>query len=345
SPSDNGDNGGSPSDNGDTPTDNDNGIVDTGNETPDNTGDNTPDVYVDDNTRTEEDDIYKNNDNYNSDSDVTLPDAVSYQLGDTKAEGNYDKSNAAYQNGSAKQLLSMLNKNLDLNIHEYVVVDFMAVAKLIDDLDGIEVWMTKQEVIHMNNYCKETSKVTGLSYEEIVPSEEAANYQLNGVQAVSYARIRYTTGNDMKRTQRQRVVIQKIASKAQAYGLKTVQAMITDVFPYCKTSLSPAEIISMATAMFNYNIEKTTGFPFEHLEKKVYVGTRSLDCVVPVTLETNVQQLHEFLFDEQNYQVSETVKLYSQDIQTLTNLTENNIESAKKNSVIGSSGGEADIVK
>ena len=77
------------------------------------------------------------------------------------------------------------------------------------------MWMTKQEVIHMNNYCVETSNVTGKYYEEIYPDEEAREYHLNGIQAVSYARIRYTAGNDMKRTQRQRVVINKIIDKVR----------------------------------------------------------------------------------------------------------------------------------
>ena len=238
----------------------------------------------------------------------------------------------------------MLNKNLDLNIHEYVVVEFSAVAKLVDAIDGIDVHMTQQEVIHMNNYCIETSKVTGMDYEPIEAEEIPREYHLNGVQAVSYARIRYTTGNDMKRTQRQRVVIHKIVNKAKKYGLKTVQAMITEVFPLCKTSLSSAEIIRMASQMFGYSIEKTTGFPFTHLEKTTYVGSKAIDAVVPVTLEDNVKQLHEFLFDDKDYQVSDTVKLYSEDIQTLTNLTEQNKASAEKNSVIGESGGEADLV-
>ena len=267
-----------------------------------------------------------------------------HQLGETTAAGRYDKANAAYANGSTKQLLQMLNKNMDLNIHDIVVVDFAAVAKLVDDIGGIDVWMTYQEVVHMNNYCQETSKVTGLSYTPIEPETMPREYHLNGVQAVSYARIRYTAGNDMKRTQRQRVVIQKVVNRAKQRGLDTVQAMINDVLPMCKTSFSPAEIIKFATQAFGFTIEKTTGFPFEHIEKNVYVGTRRLDAVVPVTLEQNVKELHEFLFDDTNYECSATVKEYSNDISVLSGLTEASREVAIKNSVIGQSGGEADVV-
>ena len=285
---------------------------------------------------------YAGNEYYNYSETGTEP--AGQQLGETTAAGKYDKANAAYASGSTRQLLSMLNKNLDLNIHDIVVVDFAAVAKLVDDIDGIDVWMTYQEVVHMNNYCQETSKVTGLPYTPIEPEEMPREYHLNGVQAVSYARIRYTAGNDMKRTQRQRVVINKVVNKAKQRGFDAVNGMINDVFPLCKTSFSTAEIIKLATRVFSFEIEKTTGFPFEHIEKNVYVGDKKLDTVVPVTLEENVKELHEFLFDEKDYECSPTVKEYSNDISVLSGLTIASRDVAIKNSVIEESGGEADVV-
>ena len=273
-------------------------------------------------------------------SAVTGPDG-----GQTTAAGRYDKANSAYANGSARQLLAMLNRNFDLNIHEYVVVDFSAVAMLVDDLDGIDVYMTEEEVIHMNNYCQETSKVTGLDYVPIEAQILPQYYHLNGVQAVSYARIRFTNGNDMKRTQRQRVVIQKVIDKAKERGFDAVTGMINDVFPLCKTSFSNAQIIKLAMQVFGFEIEKTSGFPFEHIEKNVYVGSKSLDAVVPVTLEDNVKELHAFLFDDYDYECSPTVKEYSNDISILSGLTEASRDVAKQNSIIGDTGGEADVVK
>ena len=284
---------------------------------------------------------YADNEYYNYSETGTV---ATSQLGETTAAGRYDKANSAYANGSTKQLLQMLNKNMDLNIHDIIVVDFSSVAKLVDDLGGIDVWMTFEEVTHMNNYCQETSKVTGLDYTPIEPEEMPREYHLNGVQAVSYARIRYTAGNDMKRTQRQRVVIQKVVEKAKKNGLDAVQGMINDVLPMCKTSFSIAEIIKLARQAFGFDIEKTAGFPFEHIEKTVYVGSKALDAVVPVTLETNVQELHEFLFDDEDYECSATVKEYSNDISVLSGLTEASRDVAVKNSVIGESGGEADVV-
>ena len=372
------DDGGSTGDDG-SHTDDDSTGGDAGNETADETGDNGNASVEDDVAPLEEneadsvseedkedkEDTEDKDDNEDRDNDYVFeePDddvseyadneyynysetgtVATSQLGETTAAGRYDKANSAYANGSTKQLLQMLNKNMDLNIHDIIVVDFSSVAKLVDDLGGIDVWMTFEEVTHMNNYCQETSKVTGLDYTPIEPEEMPREYHLNGVQAVSYARIRYTAGNDMKRTQRQRVVIQKVVEKAKKNGLDAVQGMINDVLPMCKTSFSIAEIIKLARQAFGFDIEKTAGFPFEHIEKTVYVGSKALDAVVPVTLETNVQELHEFLFDDEDYECSATVKEYSNDISVLSGLTEASRDVAVKNSVIGESGGEADVV-
>ncbi len=255
----------------------------------------------------------------------------------------FNKANDAYMKGSAKQLLSMVNANLDLDITQYVVVDFSAVARLIDDLGGLTIYMTAEEVIHLNNYCQETAAVTGLGYTaiEVDPEAEAQDYHLNGVQAVSYARIRYTAGADPKRTARQRLVIEKIVDKARSQGLTAVQDIIKDVFPYVKTSFSSAQIIKMASNMFNYQIVLTTGFPFEHIEQ--HIG--SLDPVVPVTLADNVRELHEFLFADLDYEVSANVQSYSDEIEYVTGLGQAAREQAIANSVIPNNGGEADIVR
>lgn len=92
--------------------------------------------------------------------------------------GHYDKANAAYSVGGPKAAINMLNENLDLNIKDYVSVNFLALADVIDMIDGIDVDMTYEEVVHMNNYCVETSKVTGKKYKKIKP-EVAGTYRLN----------------------------------------------------------------------------------------------------------------------------------------------------------------------
>lgn len=267
---------------------------------------------------------------------------------ETEVGGTYDKANSAYMRGSAKQLLTMLNMNLDLNIHDYVVVDFKSMSKLIDDLGGLDLALLHDEVVHINNYGIETSKVTGNKYKALkVPKNDGSvnTYHLNGDQAVCYARIRYTTGNDPKRTQRQRVVIEKIVEKAKSQGINAVTSIINDVLPLCRTSMSNSEIIQMARSMMGYDIEKTTGWPFAMLPKDVYPNGSKCDALIPVTLSQNVSELHEFLFDEESYTPTDTVQKISNDIVKISQLGDKSVEEARKYGTVPSIGGETDNLK
>ena len=150
---------------------------------------------------------------------------------------HYDKANVAYAQGGPEEAVNMLNRNLDLDIEDYVSVNFLAMADVVDALDGVDIELTDEEVVHMNNYCVETSEVTGKSYERIEP-EVGGTYHLNGVQAVSYARIRYTAGGDFTRTERQRLLIEKVVEKAKDAGIVKINEIIDAVLPEVSTSLS-----------------------------------------------------------------------------------------------------------
>lgn len=231
---------------------------------------------------------------------------------DSEGNGQYDKANAAYKKGGPEQFLSMLNTNLDLNVTDFVSVDFQAVAEAVELLGGIDVEL-KEEVVHLNNYCVETSKVTGMDYTPL--EEKAGVHHLNGVQAVSYARIRYTSGNDFRRAARQREVIYKIVEKAKNSDIATLSKILDKVFPKVYTSFTKAEILQMGMSMMSYDIEDQTGFPFDHLYgERVKDAMGGLDVVLPVTLESNAIKLHEFLYPEDSYTPSDEVKAYSQRI-------------------------------
>lgn len=235
-------------------------------------------------------------------------------LGEDEDENNsYRLANSAYCTGGAKKMINMLNKNLDMNISDFVTVNFQAVAETVELLGGIDVEMKKEEVIHLNNYCVETSEVTGMDY---TPLEEIEGVQhLNGVQAVAYARIRKTSGNDFRRAARQREVIYKIVEKAKNSSIATLNTVLDKIFPMIYTSLTEKEILSMGMNMLSYDIEDQTGFPFDHLYgDTVKEAMDGVDCVLPITLESNVIKLHEFLYPEDSYVPSNEVKTYSQEI-------------------------------
>lgn len=233
-------------------------------------------------------------------------------------DGTFDKANAAYAYGGPEAAINMLNQNLDLDITDYVTVNFLALADVVDLLGGIDLDLTYEEVVHMNNYCVETSEITGKDYERIEP-EVAGTYHLNGVQAVSYARIRYTSGGDFERTSRQRLVIEKIVEKAKKAKLTTINDIIDTVFPEISTSFTSGEIIGLASDMFNYKLGDNSGFPFD-LQTPDSIPGYTGSYVVPVGLAQNVTKAHEFLFDDKNYQPTETVEEISDKLSNMTGI-------------------------
>ena len=227
-------------------------------------------------------------------------------------DDTYSKANSAYAFGGPTNAVSMLNTNLDLNITDYVAIDFNALVTVVDCLGGLDIPLSYAEIVHMNNYCVETSEETGKSYTPIElpdpkPEDEEAivdTYHLNGVQATSYCRIRYTASLDMGRTERQRRVIQMIVDKAKKAGLSTIFDIMDQVFPMVKTSVSKTEILKMIPAMIGYSIDETTGFPNDYKFAKVK-GSGSV--IVPTTLESNVLKMHQFLYGDTSYTPTQDV--------------------------------------
>ena len=217
------------------------------------------------------------------------------------ANDKYRKCNEAYSVGGPEQAVAMLNMNLDLKIDRYMSVDFLAVSEVVDLLGGIEIDVDEYEIEHLNNYTVETSKVTGKSTNKL---KSTGLQTLDGVQATSYCRIRYTKGDDFKRTERQREVLDTIAKKAKTMSATTLDEIIKKVFPMCATNMSVDDLLAIAKDGLSYNIVDTTGFPFD--VQTGSVGSAG-SCVIPVDMEKNVSQLHKYLFNVDNYQPSETV--------------------------------------
>lgn len=163
-------------------------------------------------------------------------------------DGELQKCNAAYSFGGPKQAINMLNKNLDLDIQEFVTVDWGAIANAIDLLGGVEIDVQEVEIQYLNKFVGETAKAAGKKAHKV---KKAGNQKLDGVQATTYARIRSTAGGDFTRTERQRLVIEKIVEQAQKADLSTINKVIDKVFPTIKTSFSVADIIYYAKSFMD----------------------------------------------------------------------------------------------
>ncbi len=229
-------------------------------------------------------------------------------------DNTYKKANHAYFIGGPTEAINMLNKNLDLDIEDYVTVDFKAMADVVDLMDGVEVEVTDAEAQMMNKYISETAKAAGKKANELPCG---GTYVLDGPQAVTYARLRKLEGGDYKRTERQRTIIKLLFEKIKTTDLSTINKMIDTVFPQISTSISLKKMIGLAPGFMKYRLADNEGFPFEKTDGITYPGAG--DVVVAQGLAENVKELHEFLYPTETFlEASENVKAIAGDIEYLT---------------------------
>ena len=232
---------------------------------------------------------------------------------------SYNKCNAAYAKGGPEQAITMLNRNLDMNITDYITVGFDGLIEVIDALGGVEINVTEAEIPHLNNYqismvgkTTDGKNFTAEAGKDYTPVTSAGLQNLNGLQATAYCRIRYI-GNDFQRAQRQRDVITAISEKAKKANISKLNDVVNGVMDNVSTSLDVSEILGVLKDIGNYSIVANDGFPFEKYRTTGTVGSKG-SCVIPQDLKKNVEELHAFLFNENDYQVSSEVEEYSKKV-------------------------------
>ena len=140
---------------------------------------------------------------------------------------------------------------------------------------------------------------------------------LDGVQAVAYARLRLMD-TDFNRTERQRKVVTLALEKAKQADFGTLKTLVSAVFPQISTSIGIDDLFTIAKGITKYHIGETAGFPFSRTTMRI----GKMDCVIATTLESNVIQLHQFLYQDENYTPSSAVKSISARISEESGISE-----------------------
>lgn len=280
----------------------------------------------------------------NSRSDSMMIASINMDTGDIKlvsvyrdtlmnlSNDKYMKCNHAYAYGGAEQAIKMMNMNLDMDIQNFVTVGYNGLMELIDGLGGVYVDVRENEISHLNNY--QISIVAqwkyGLKLTDDTPASEfnvvkksdytpvtESGYQLlNGLQATAYCRIRYV-GDDFARTQRQRNVLKAIETQAKNTNITTLTKVFNDVIGDVYTSIDQDDLLGLLKNITKYQIVDEGGFPTEDMRLTGNIGAKG-NCIVPRSMEDNVVWLHQFLFDEQDYQVTSKVQEISQKIKSIS---------------------------
>ena len=226
----------------------------------------------------------------------------------------YTKCNAAYAEGGPEQAISMLNMNLDMDIEDFITIGFRGLTDVVDALGGVPIEVTDAEISHLNNYQATMAQELKMNY---TPVQSAGLQTLNGLQATAYCRIRYTAGDDFKRAERQRTVLMACLDKAKTMSYSQLETVANKAFGETYTSLDLEEILALLKNIANYEVVDNGGFPEESMRATGTIGKKG-SCVVAVDLDSNVKWLHQFLFDDADYTVSEDVKKYSDKIKADT---------------------------
>ena len=231
----------------------------------------------------------------------------------------YQKINHAYAYGGPALTIKTMNQNFDLDIQDYVAVNFEIVEKLIDAVDGVEVEIKDYELDELNRVILEMNK-QGIGTEAETLTD-IGTQTLNGKQAVAYMRIRKVGNGDYERMERQRLVITLTVDKLLNYNKFKLIGMVDTFLPYIKTSLSANEIIALGTEVLlggSLSINQTQ-LPATELSYggKLYDG---LYYLIPHTLSDNVIQWHNQVYGINNYLPTSTVQQLSQEISANTGL-------------------------
>lgn len=204
-----------------------------------------------------------------------------------------DKINHAYAYGGPELSIKTINENFGLNIEDFVTVNFSSLPKIIDILGGVDIEITNEEIEHINNYIDSLNSVEGTYSAHITSS--GLNH-LDGIQALAYSRIRYTSGGDYERTQRQRTVLSALFSKLTSASVSSYNSLLNEILPYVQTNLNASDILSLGTKVLaiGNNLEQ------DRFPRDGYGEGAMINGVYYLTfdLETAKQQMRDYIFND-----------------------------------------------
>lgn len=207
-----------------------------------------------------------------------------------------DKLNHAYFYGGPSLSIKTLNNTFNLNIEDYISLDFFNLPKIIDELGGIELDVKSEEINNLNKYIKENQRLLGVSGDHTIKSSGVQT--LSGIQSLSYARIRSVGDGDFERTDRQRKVIIAMIDKAKTMSPIKLTSLVEKYIDSIETSLSLNKLLSIGANLLlgGYEIEQTRA-PFEgefNDSGKIINGVWYLTF----DQEKTTESLHKYIFDD-----------------------------------------------
>lgn len=194
----------------------------------------------------------------------------------------------AYAFGGAQLAIKTLNQNFNMNITDYVTVNFAKLGKAIDMLGGVDLEITERERVHLNDIGDDENP--NFHY-----LEQAGQVHLTGEQAVVYARLRHID-SDVERSNRQKRVLEALLVQARKVSPSKYGELLKQGMSLCETSLSFSEIMSFAPMITSDIRIEMINIPGE--EEKAIGGMYEGAWVWRYDLQKAGEHLHLFIYGE-----------------------------------------------
>lgn len=225
---------------------------------------------------------------------------------------NKNRINTAYSRGGGQLAMRTINKNFELNIENYITINFYGLASIIDSLGGIDIEMTAKEAKAINTYLRQhPPKYDNQSKDytrENLPNK-AGTHHCDGIQAVMYARLR-KVDNDFGRTARQRKLMELLLEKVLDGGMSMTELnnLLNACMPYVQTNMKASTLFDLALGVLRSGISDrlTRGeslleqhhVPMDGTYSYLDVDGASVINMGSKSFPKNVQALHEFIYGE-----------------------------------------------
>lgn len=183
--------------------------------------------------------------------------------------------------GGVGLTINTINKQFDLDIQDYIIINFDNLVGIIDELGGIQVTLTEEEA----EYYRENG----------MPDIQAGDVTLTGSQALAHARNR-SLDNDFGRTRRQRSVLYGIYNKVRENkDPQAIMSLITYCMGEVSTNMSVTELYDIAMDVLSIDHLRTQQAAIPK-DGTYEFGTYDGMSVVELNLEENREYIQELLY-------------------------------------------------
>ncbi len=261
------------------------------------------------------------------DSDSIIIISINKDTGDTKllslcrdtyldlGADSYGKCNEAYAGGGAEQAVSMLNRNLDLDIRYFMSISYTGLIKIIDGLGGVYIDVDTEDLEHINNMQSDIADAVYGDSGNYTPVKTSGNQNLNGLQATAY----FFGEEDvyqsaMKQGEVYKAIGEQMKKQELAVLTQVFDSTISDIY----TNIDTQDLLQLISNNANYQVVDEEIFPQKEMSKQENISSSGMG-LIPVDLEANVVWLHQFLFDDEQYEAAQKVKEISDCIKAETN--------------------------